>query len=62
METNAYILTWSKFPWQNYDQHILDTKNGKTVDEPWNARNKSIAKGNRLFLLQIGRASCRERV
>jgi 5-methylcytosine-specific restriction protein A len=54
--TNAYILTWNsdKWTWANYDQHILDTKNGKTVDEPWTTHNKGIAEGDRLFLLRQG--------
>ena len=54
--TNAYILTWNpeKWTWENYEQHVADTKTGTTVDEPWSTHAKGITEGDRLFLLRQG--------
>ncbi len=55
--TRAFILTWKSenWTWENYDQHVADTKDGKTVEEPWTTKSKGVVAGDRVFLLRQGK-------
>lgn len=54
---NTYLLTWSpkKWQWKDLSRRISEIKkNGYSVTDWSCGNNKSIAKGNRVFLLRQG--------
>ena len=52
----TYLLTWNpnKWDWDNLEDEISNHKEKGYSDSRWSCRNKSIKKGDRVFLIRLG--------
>ena len=53
---NAWLLTYNptRWNWEDYDEAVLSTKNGKGYLSGWNCANKHAKTGDRVFLMKLG--------